>query len=99
MHIFPYWDFTVGQEIDVRVTTNAPLVKLFFNGSEIASKEIDHLHGKELTLDTIIKYEKGELCAVAYDENGNEIARDVKRSFGDTAEIRLTPDKTTLKYM
>lgn len=97
VHIFPYWDFTVGQDIDVRVTTNAPLVKLFFNGNEIASKEIDHHHGKELTLDTIIKYEKGELCAVAYDENGNEIARDVKRSFGDTAEIRLTPDKTTLK--
>ena len=97
VHIFPYWDFTDGQEIDVRVTTNAPLVKLFFNGSEIASKEIDHLHGKELTLDTIIKYEKGELCAIAYDENENEIARDVKRSFGDTAEIRLTPDKTTLK--
>ncbi len=96
VHIFPYWDFTDGQDIDVRVTTNAPFVKLFFNGNEIAAKEIDHLHGKELTLDTIIKYEKGELCAVAYDEDGNEIARDVKRSFGDTAEIRITPDKTVL---
>ncbi len=96
VHIFPYWDFSEGQDIDVRVTTNAPLVKLFWGGKEIASKEIDHLHGKELILDTIIKYEKGELCAVAYDEFGNEIARDVKRSFGDTAEIRLTPDKTTL---
>ena len=97
VHIFPYWDFNDGQDIDVRVTSNAPRVKLFFNGNEIGCKEIDHLHGKELTLDTIIKYEKGELCAVAYDENGNEIARDVKRSFSDTAEIRLTPDKTTLK--
>ena len=37
----------------------------------------DAFHGKELTLDTIIKYEKGELCAVAYDENGNEIDAEI----------------------
>ena len=97
VHIFPYWDFTEGEDIDVRVTSNAPRVKLFFNGAEIGSKDIDHLNGKELTLDVILKYEKGELLAIAYDENGNEIARDIKRSFGDTAELRLTPDKTELK--
>lgn len=97
VHIFPYWDFAEGQEIDVRVTSNAPFVKLFFNGEQVAEKAIDHAHGTELTLDTIIEYKKGELCAVAYDENGKEIARDVKRSFGDTAELRLTPDKTEMK--
>jgi len=97
VHIFPYWDFNEGQDIDVRVTSNAPKVKLFFNGEEIGAKDIDHTRGKELTLDTILKYRKGELCAVGYDEDGNEIARDTKRSFGDTAEIRLTPDKYELK--
>ncbi len=97
VHIFPHWDFNEGQDIDVRVTTNAPKVKLFFNGEEIGAKEIDHLHGQELTLDVILPYKKGELCAVAYDENGSEIARDCKKSFGDTKEIRLTPDKTELK--
>lgn len=30
VHIFPYWDFNPGQEIDIRVTSNAPRVKLFF---------------------------------------------------------------------
>lgn len=97
VHIFPHWDFTEGEDIDVRVTSNAPHVKLFFNGNEIGSKDIDHVNGKQLTLDTILKYEKGELLAVAYDENGNEIARDAKRSFGNTASLRLTPDKTRLK--
>ncbi len=97
VHIFPYWDFTEGEDIDVRVTSNAPVIKLFFNGNEIGAKEIDHISGKELTLDVIMKYEQGELLAIAYDENGNEIARDVKRSFGDTAELRLVPDKTELK--
>ncbi|MGN0666112.1 MAG: glycoside hydrolase family 2 TIM barrel-domain containing protein [Huintestinicola sp.] len=97
VHIFPYWDFTEGQDIDVRVTSNAPFVKLFFNGELVGEKEIDHAHGKELTLDTIIGYTKGELCAIAYDEKENEIARDVIRSFGDTARLVLTPDKTEFK--
>lgn len=97
VHIFPYWDFNEGEDIDVRVTSNAPKVALFFNGEEIGVKEIDHLQGKELTLDVIIPYKKGELCAVAYDENGTEIARDCKKSFGDTATLELSPDKTVLK--
>ncbi|MBQ7132616.1 MAG: DUF4982 domain-containing protein [Oscillospiraceae bacterium] len=93
VHIFPYWDFIDGQDIDVRVTTNAPYVKLFFNGNEVASKSIDHIAGKELTLDTVLKYEKGELCAIAFDENGAEIARNVKKSFGDAKKIKLTADR------
>ncbi len=97
VHIFPYWDFSEGQEIDVRVTSNAPKVKLFFNGEEIGEKEIDHLNGQELTLNAILQYQKGELCAVAYDENDVEIARDCKKSFGDAAQICLAPDKTEFK--
>ncbi len=96
VHIFPYWDFMEGQDIDVRVTSNAPEVELYFNGVKVAGKHIDHIHGKELTLDTVVKYCKGELLAIAYDENGNEIARDVQRSFGDAASIRMEPDKTEL---
>ncbi len=97
VHIFPYWDFNEGQDIDVRVTSNAPKVALFYNGEKIGEKDIDHLHGQELTLDVIIPFQKGELCAIAYDENGREIARDCRKSFGDTTNLRLTPDKTVLK--
>lgn len=96
VHIFPYWDFNEGEDIDVRVTSNAPVVKLFFNGEEIGKKEIDHACGQELTLDVVLPYQKGELCAVAYDEAGKEIARDYKKSFGDTARICVTPDKESL---
>lgn len=96
VHIFPYWDFNPGQETDVRVTSNAPLVKLFFNGEQVGEKAIDHAKGTSLTLDTVLNYTEGELTAIAYDENGNEIARDNIRSFGDTAELRLTPDRNEL---
>lgn len=97
IHIFPYWDFIDGQDIDVRAVTNAPKAALFFNGEKIAEKDIDHKCGKELSLDAVIKYKSGELIAVAYDENGREIARDHQRSFGDTARIGLLADKTELK--
>ncbi len=97
VHIFPYWDFIDGQKIDVRVTTNAPWAALYFNGQLIADRKIDHMRGKELTLDAVIEYAEGDLVAVAYDEQGGEVARDVCRSFGDTARIQLTPDKTELK--
>lgn len=96
IHIFPYWDFTRGEEIDVRVSSNAPEIELFFRGNSVGRKKLDHAHGTELTLDTKLSYEEGELYAVAYDENGIEIARDVKRSFHDTAYLKLTPDKTVL---
>ncbi len=97
VHIFPYWDFNPGQDIDVRVTSNAPLVRLFFNGEQVGEKRIDHVRGTSLTLDTILKYTEGELIALAYDEDGREVARETVRSFGDTAEFRLTPDKNELK--
>lgn len=97
VHIFPYWDFYEGQEIDVRVVSNAPEVELFLNGKTVGRKKIDHLHGTELSLNTKLRYEKGELLAIAYDENGEEIARDVRKSFGDTKKIRLVPENTTAK--
>lgn len=93
IHIFPYWDFSEGQEIDVRVTTNAPFAELFFNGKSLGRKHIDHLHGTELTANYLLPYKKGELSAVGYDEDGQEIARETQRSFGDTARLVLKPDK------
>ncbi len=96
VHLFPYWDWNEGEEIDVRAATNAPFVKLFLNGEQVAEGRVDRLHGDSFTLDTRLIYQKGELLAVAFDENGNEIARDFRRSFGDTATVRLTPDKTQL---
>jgi beta-galactosidase len=96
IHIFPYWDFNIGQIIDVRVCSNAPKIKLQFNGSTIGVHEIDHKCGTKLVGWWKIPYEKGELKAMAYDETGNVIATDVKRSFGDSKKICLSADKLKL---
>ena len=93
---FPYWDFSDGLPCDVRVCSNAPRVELFKDGVSMGAYDIDHKHGKELTANYIIPYEKGELKAVAYDENGNIIAEDMQRSFGDAVRIEAVPDKTEI---
>lgn len=87
VHLFPYWDFNEGQIIDVRISSNAPAVELFVNGASKGRKEIDHKHGKELTQTWQVPYTKGFIEAVAYDENGNEIARERRDSFTDAVKL------------
>ena len=97
VHIFPHWDFNEGQPIDVRVCSNAPRVELFLNGTSQGAFDIDHAHGQKLTADYIIPYHKGELKALAYDENGSIIAEDRVRSFGDAVRLEAVPDKTVIR--
>ena len=90
LKLLPYWDFNPGQLIDVMVYTNQPEVELFFNGKSLGRKNT----GNGYSADWQLSYEKGELRAVAYDKEGNITAEDTTRSFGDTAELRISADKT-----
>lgn len=96
VHLFPYWDFSKGQMIDIRVCSNAPKVELFFNENSLGTYDIDHKYGTKLCGHWQLPFEEGTLKAVAYDELGTIIATDTRTSFGDAATIKLTPDKTTL---
>lgn len=97
VHIFPYWDFNPGQIIDVRVCSNAPKIELFLNNVSQGTVTIDHAHGHDLIGHWKLAYVPGELCAVAYDENGEAIAEDKQESFGDPVRISMKPDKTIVK--
>jgi len=79
VHIFPYWDFSPGQDIDIRVCSNAPAVAFYFNDKLIEKADIK---GKWL-VDFNLPYSTGTLKAEAYDENGSVIATTVRSSFGD----------------
>ncbi|WP_240636655.1 glycoside hydrolase family 2 TIM barrel-domain containing protein [Paenibacillus silvae] len=96
VHLFPYWDFSPGQIIDVRVCSNAPRIELQFNGKTVGTYDIDHAHGAQLSGWWKVPYEAGELKAIAYDEHGTVIATDVQRSFGDASKLRLQPDRQQL---
>lgn len=99
VHVFPYWDFNEGQFIDVRVCSNAPYVELFVNGKSFGRKRLTHEAGSgtQILADYQIPYEKGTLLAVAYDEDGKEVAKGEKHSFGNSAKITLLPDSTDIK--
>ncbi|WEK54372.1 MAG: glycoside hydrolase family 2 TIM barrel-domain containing protein [Candidatus Cohnella colombiensis] len=96
VHLFPYWDFSEGQMIDVRVCSNTPKVELFLNGVSQSVFEIDHARGQKLVGEWRIPYAVGVLRAVAYDEEGRVVAEEVRSSFGDAVALALTPDKTEL---
>ncbi|MCM3204132.1 glycoside hydrolase family 2 TIM barrel-domain containing protein [Paenibacillus illinoisensis] len=97
VHLFPYWDFSPGQLIDVRVCSNAPKIELQLNGHTIGTYDIDHANGTQLVGWWKVPYEEGELKAIAYDENGEIIATDVQRSYTDAQKVRLQADKEQLQ--
>lgn len=97
VHVFPYWDFNPGQLIDVRACTNASSVELFLNGRSLGRQEIDHLHGSALMGEWKVRYEPGTILAAAYDEDGREVAREERHSFGDGVKITVSPDQRILK--
>ena len=93
VHILPYWDWNEGQLIDIKAYTNMDSVELFFNGVSQGMQDIDHKNDKEPYGYWQIEYHKGEIKAVVYDADGNAVAEETKRSFGDPTKILLTPEK------
>lgn len=88
VHLFPYWDFSPGQMIDVRVCSNAPWVELFLNGNSLGKRAL----GDSIVTDWQIPYEPGTLRAVAYDENHCMVAQTCRQSFGDVESLRLSSE-------
>ncbi len=98
IHITPsVWDYSEGELIDVTVHTNAARSKLYFNGAIVGSFDHDHsVNGMKISEFYKVPYAKGTLTAIAYDKNGNEVARDEVKSFSDPAAIVLEPEKTVI---
>ena len=92
VHLLPYWDWNEGQKIDIKAYTNMDTVELFFNGVSQGKQDINHKNGKNPYGLWQIEYHKGEIKAVAYDEEGNPVAEEIKKSFGDPAKIILRPE-------
>ena len=94
VHLFPYWDFNPGQMIDVRVCSNAPYVELFLNGRSLGRRKISNKpgSGREILADYRVPYEAGTIEAAAYDEDGRELARERRHSFGDSAALEILPE-------
>lgn len=93
VHIFPYWDFNIGEEIAVRTYSNMSEVELLHNGRSLGRQKVDFRHGDKYHCEWNIRYRKGTVTAIAYDEDGNEAARESVSSFEDAESIDAIPDK------
>ena len=95
VHLFPYWDFNEGQLVDVFIFSNCKKTELFVNGKSqgvyVSESESGKLSGRWR-----VPYHRGEIKAVGYDETNKKVCEHTRRSFSDSAEIILKPDKTTL---
>ncbi|MEJ8305400.1 glycoside hydrolase family 2 TIM barrel-domain containing protein [Saccharibacillus sacchari] len=96
VHIFPYWDFNDGQIIDVRVCSNAPRIELRLDDETVGFHETDWASGSQPVAHWKIPFKAGRLTALAYDENGEIIAEDIRESFGDARNLRLQADRRSL---
>lgn len=91
LHLFPYWDYNVGQLVDVIVYSNLKEVELLVNGVSKGSVTVDNYQAS-----WCVPYEVGEIVAIGYDEEGN-VYKESKHSFKDSKQIVLSAEKTTVK--
>ncbi len=93
VHIMPYWDFNIGEEIAVRTYSNMSDVELKYNGRSLGRQHVDPEHGDKLYCEWTLRYRKGTIIATAFDDNGNAVAEETVSSFGDPESIDAAPDK------
>ena len=94
LHLFPHWNWTPGEQIDMWCYyNNADEVELYVNGVSqgIRSKDAEHLH-----VVWNVTFEPGTVKVVAR-KNGVETASQEIHTAGEPAQIRLTPDRSTIK--
>jgi len=93
LHLFPHWNWMPGQEVDLwAYYNNADEVELFVNGQSqgIRSKGKDDFH-----VMWRVRYESGTIKAVSRKE-GRVVAEQEISTAGEPAQIRLTPDRSTI---
>lgn len=94
LHLFPHWNWTEGEEIDIwAYYNNADEVELFVNGESLGrqSKTNDVLHAQWLS----VPFKAGKIEAVSY-KDGKVVARDSHETTGEPVSIKLTADRNVI---
>jgi len=92
LHIFPHWNWTNGQTIDVWAYTNFDEVELFINDK---SQGVKTKQGDDLHLAWRVTYEPGTLKAVGKKANGSTKTVIINTA-GEPAKIQLVADRTVI---
>ena len=92
LHLFPHWNWTPGDTIDVWAYTNGDDVELFLNGGSLG---VQRKEGEVRHLMWRVPYAPGTLRAVAH-KGGAVMATAQVQTAGAPARIALVPDRSTL---
>lgn len=101
VHILPHWNWegSEGQAIPVFVYTNGDAAELFLNGKSLGLRSknprSDVPTERYRLMWPRVRYEPGELQAIAYQE-GQKIGEAIVRTAGPAAYLKLTPDRSTI---
>lgn len=100
IHLLPHWTWTgrEGQVTPVYCYTDYPSAELFVNGKSqgrITKNKDSRLDRYRLRWENV-KYEKGEIKVVVYDEQGNKAGEKTVNTAGKPAKLQLTADRSTI---
>ncbi len=88
------WRGCAGKKATVEVFARADSVELLVNGQSVGRQKMKK--GKcRMTFRT--PYQDGEITAVSYDENGQEIARQTLKTAGEETKLRVEPEESAVK--
>lgn len=93
LHLFPHWNWTPGQMVDVWAYYNqADEVELFLNGESLGKRSKE---GDEMKVWWHVPYQAGTLKAISR-KNGKEVLTREIKTAGSAVELRLTADRSSL---
>lgn len=100
LHILPHWNWAgrEGEVTPVFVYTSWPKAELFINGKSqgMRWKNDSTLQNRYRLMWMDTRYEPGELEVVAYDNEGNQVARRTVRTAGRPHHLVLTSNRESL---
>ncbi len=91
LHLFPHWNWTAGQKVNVWCHSNLDTVELFLNGQSLGTRKVELL--KHVEWD--VTFAPGTLEARGY-RNGKVMLTAKRETTGGPAQILLKTDRTAL---
>jgi len=101
LHLLPHWSWPgrEGESTPVHCYTSFHTVELFLNGTSQGrrSKRVKMMMGTYRLVWPDVRYEAGELKAIAYDHEGNPVAETIVNTAGEPAVVELTMDRESIR--
>jgi beta-galactosidase len=92
LHVFPHWNWNIGDTIDIWAYFNCDEVELFLNGESQGTKRKE---GEELHVSWRLPFSPGTLKAVGKTK-GKEVLTQTIHTAGKPAKILLTADRKNI---